>query len=94
MIDLFIGKYEYLSNFYYKPFVYDGVKYTTVEHAFQSLKTLDPEERKAVLECNTPGKAKRMGRKVHMRSDWENIKIQLMHDLVYAKFSQNEYIKN
>ena len=57
--------------------------YPTVEHAYQAAKTLDEDGRKAILEAPTPGKAKRMGRKVRMRPDWEDVKLSVMGGRIY-----------
>lgn len=37
--------------------------------------------------------AKREGYKVTLRKDWEDIKIDVMYQIVLAKFSQNEFLK-
>ena len=66
LISAFRGAYRYLSNFYVEE---DG---QTVEHRFQAAKALDPAERQWVLEAPTPGEAKRRGRKVNLRPDWED----------------------
>ena len=36
-----------------------------------------------------PSEAKRTGRKVKLRPDWEDVKINEMRNIVRAKFSQN-----
>ena len=77
---------EFLSNFYPCDIWMDGVKYPSVEHAFQAAKTLDPDERRNVASQPTPGKAKAAGRKVSLRPDWDGIKISVMRDLVSQKF--------
>jgi len=89
MIDKFEGKYEFLSNFYKSPLRWRGNNYPTVEHAFQAAKTLDPIYRQAIATADTPGKAKRLGRKANLRPDWEEIKEQVMYECVSAKFSQD-----
>jgi ribA/ribD-fused uncharacterized protein len=89
MIDKFEGKYEFLSNFYESPLRWRGNDYPTVEHAFQAAKTLDPIYRQAIATADTPGKAKRLGRKANLRPDWEEIKEQVMYECVSAKFSQS-----
>ena len=33
-----------------------------------------------------------MGRKVHLRKDWESVKDQIMHDIIAAKFEQNPHL--
>ena len=90
MIDSFFGEYRFLSNFYFSPFVYQEVKYNTVEHAFQAAKTLDPIEKHAILNALTPGRVKRIARDVTLRSDWEEIKLSVMERFVREKFTQNK----
>ena len=86
MITEFDGKYAFLSNFFYAPFVYDGIIYPTNEHFFQARKTLDQEKRKQIAEAKTPGAAKRMGRQVQLREDWEQVKYTAMRVGVECKF--------
>ena len=86
MITEFDGKYAFLSNFFYAPFVYDGIIYPTNEHFFQAMKTLDQEKRKQIAEAKTPGAAKRMGRQVQLREDWEQVKYTVMRVGVERKF--------
>lgn len=93
MIDKFDGKYEFLSNFYNSEIFYEGITYPTVEHAFQAAKTLNQDERIAISKLDTPGKAKRAGRKCNLRKDWEEIKNDVMYQCVKAKFQDPE-LKN
>ncbi len=93
IIDSFTGYYDFLSNFYMHDFLYNGNKYSSVEHAFQSLKTLDKNERDQIIKSKTPSQAKRLGRACTLRSDWESIKLQIMENLIIAKFSDQE-LKN
>lgn len=37
----------------------------------------------------TPGEAKRLGRQMKMRPDWDEIKFNVMREVVMAKFTQN-----
>lgn len=85
-IDSFRGKYEFLSNFYPVEIFYDGYWYPTLEHAFQAAKTLDLKEREMVREQATPGKAKQAGHSVHLRPDWEGVKVAIMKGLLQQKF--------
>jgi ribA/ribD-fused uncharacterized protein len=82
----FKGKYRFLSNFYDAPTWYEGVLYPTSEHAFQAAKTLDPEERERIRKLETPGKAKRAGRALKLRDDWEDVKLRVMYEVCLAKF--------
>jgi hypothetical protein len=86
-IDRFTGDYDFLSNFHPSPIDVDGILYPTVEHAFQAAKTSIPEEKQALAETATPGSAKRLGRKVQLRSDWEQVKVGIMEELVRLKFT-------
>ena len=90
VIDSFDQEFAFLSNFYPSPITHEGVEYPTVEHAFQAAKTLDQEERERVRAAATPGTAKRLGRKVALRNDWEQIKIDLMRRLLAEKFKDQK----
>lgn len=89
-IDNFSEKYEFLSNFYEKPFTYNGVEYKTSEHAFQAAKCANKDDAKKIIDADTPGKAKRLGRRITLRSDWEDVKIDIMYDILIAKFSDQD----
>lgn len=87
MITSFRGKYSFLSNFYPCPVVLDEETYPTVEHAFQASKTRCKDARRVIREASTPSRAKRMGREVTLRDDWEFIKLEVMYRLVRQKFA-------
>lgn len=87
-IKVFRGEYEFLSNFFNVPIEYKGMYYLNSEAAFQAQKCRTEEEKIPFMTC-TATKAKRMGRQVLLRPDWESVKIQLMEEIVRAKFSQN-----
>lgn len=89
MIDSFCGEYRFLSNFYPSSIEYKGVKYPTVEHAFQATKSLDLDDRLFIAKLETPGKAKRAGRNLILRKDWEEIKIEVMRELLVLKFKDD-----
>lgn len=89
MIASFTGQNGFLSNFFFSRVTVHGVEGPTAEHVFQALKTFDEDERRRVLECQTPGEAKRMGRRVTLNPDWDNVKIDVMRSVVRAKFTQN-----
>ena len=87
MIVEFDGQYDFLSNFYPCPILYEGIVYPTNEHFFQAMKTLDIETRKAIAAAPTPGAAKRMGRHVSLPPDWEKIKVDVMRTGLMLKFT-------
>jgi len=87
-IDNFTGQYDFLSNFYARPFEWEGETWRTSEHAFNAAKTLLPGERIWVRDAKTPGEAKRRGRVVTLRNDWDkHWRYVLMYDIVRTKFS-------
>lgn len=88
-IDSFQGKYYFLSNFYEISVVYDGIAYGNNESAFQAQKTLDMKKRTEFASLNA-SEAKKLGRQVSLRPDWEKVKVQIMKDVVHAKFSQHK----
>ena len=94
MINSFEGKYSFLSNFYPSPIAFkEGEEEfiaPTVEHYFQYMKTPSLEEGLEILAAVTPGKAKRLGRKCHLRSDWEKIKDDVMLSALRIKFKNPE----
>lgn len=87
VIDSFSGEWRPLSNFWYAPVKYDSIVYATNEHAFQAAKTLLVSERIHILGAVSPGEAKRLGRQVTLRPDWEEIKIAVMTDLNRQKYA-------
>lgn len=65
---------------------YEGLVYPSVEHAYQAAKTLDPEIRKNIQCVFSPAEAKRIGKRLQLRSDWDDIKVELMLGLLALKF--------
>lgn len=86
MIFGFKGKYYFLSNFYPCQVTYHGITYQNSEAAFHAQK--DPSRAEEFCKLN-PSQAKRLGRKVKLRSDWEYVKDGIMKDILIFKFKQN-----
>lgn len=82
----FQKEHRFLSNFHPSPLRWDGLEYPCGENAFQAAKSLDPEVRKT-FQTMTPGEAKRAGRKLALRPDWETAKNQIMLEITRAKFN-------
>lgn len=91
-IPTFEGAYRFLSNFYACPngVMYEGIRYPTSEHAYQAAKTNDPSMRLRIAALPTPLAAKRTGRYVLLRPDWEEVKVEVMRAVLQAKFSDPE----
>lgn len=85
-ISEFRGEYAFLSNFYETDIYCWGLKYRNAEAAFQAMK----EPLQASLFVGLDAKAaKRLGRKVNFRKDWEQLKEGFMLTVCFAKFMQN-----
>ncbi len=78
---------KFLSNFYPVTVTFEGDQYAAVEDAFQAAKTLDPKERLLIQLCETPADARKCGRRVTLRPDWNEIKVDVMLELLRQKFS-------
>jgi ribA/ribD-fused uncharacterized protein len=89
----FQGEHRWLSNFWPAKVVIGGIVYPSVENAYQAAKTLNLEQRKRFAAC-TAGQAKRLGKTVDMRNDWESVKLQIMLDLVRQKFYVHLELRN
>lgn len=87
-ISSFRGEHFFLSNFYSSPVTVDNIYYPTVEHAYQASKTLDYLERERIRRAQTPGIAKKLGKRITLREDWEDIKLSVMEYLLRQKFSR------
>jgi ribA/ribD-fused uncharacterized protein len=90
MINCFDVKWAFLSNFYWNEIEFEGITYPTNEHFFQAMKTLDIGERQKIANCLTPGQAKRMGRQVALRPDWEEVKEDIMFLGLCLKFADEQ----
>ena len=88
----FFGEHRFLSNFWYADVTYDGDTYSSVEHGYQAAKCAHPVDRIPFLQSTgiTPAQAKRQGKHVKLRDDWELVKIAIMRDLVFQKFQHED----
>jgi len=86
-ITSFHGEFRWLSNFWPALVTLDGKEFPSVEHAYQAAKTFDIETRERFANIMLkPGDAKRMGRRVNIRPDWESVKLEVMLNLLREKF--------
>lgn len=88
-ITSFQGKNRFLSNFWPAKIVVGDIKFSSVETAYQASKALHRSDREAISKM-TPGQAKRAGRKVTLVTDWERIKVNVMHNLNTQKYQDPE----
>ena len=88
------GEYGYLATYSNHGFLKDGIFWKTSEHYYQAQKFFEPEVKLKIANAETPKIASLIGRdrNLNLRSDWEEIKQNVMYDAVYFKFKQNKDI--
>lgn len=91
-INSFRNENYFLSNMRPTKVTYKGVTYKSAEAAFQAQKCAN-ERDKAKFADLTGKQARSEGRKVKLRDDWESVKVDVMRDVVRAKFSDKELAK-
>ena len=90
MITEFADQYSFLSNFWPAKVEYEDDIYPSVEHAFQAAKF--PKAEREAFFLGSAAQAKKMGRTANLPTNWEEIKVDIMKQLVISKFS-NEWLK-
>lgn len=92
MIKEFQNEYRWLSNFAPCKIVLNGTSFPSVEHAYMSAKSNDPEWKNICADSLLwPGKVKRMSRKVKLISNWEVKKTEIMEQCLKQKYKQEPY---
>ncbi len=90
-------KYGCFSNFSRHGFELDGFWWPTSEHYFQAQKFVESDRPwfDKIREVKTPKEAAKMGRsrKHPLRSDWEQVKDEIMHRAVLCKFQTHADIR-
>lgn len=91
-IDRFRDDYYFLSNMYPATVEFEGKEYLNAEAAFQAAKCLDQTQREKFTQLSGY-QAKKLGRKVELRPDWEEAKLEIMYQCVWSKFRKNKALK-
>jgi predicted NAD-dependent protein-ADP-ribosyltransferase YbiA (DUF1768 family) len=89
----FIGQYRHYSNFHLCPVLFEELLFPSNENAFQAAKTKDLKARLPFL-AYTPAKAKKFGRILNLRPDWDTVQPsgkttaeEVMFQLTFLKWS-------
>lgn len=85
-------QFGFLSNFSKHPIEIAGKTWPTTEHYFQAQKFAGTEHEEVIRLAKSPREAADMGRDRNrpLRKDWEEAKVGVMHEAVYAKFTQHK----
>jgi ribA/ribD-fused uncharacterized protein len=82
--------YRFLMNSFDSPIECDdGHIYPTVEHAFQAAKTTDDLEKEQIRYALSARQAKRIGRSITLRYNWDNERVTVMEELLRKKFEDD-----
>lgn len=90
-ISSFKGEHAWLSNMQrIEPFFYGHLKFDSVECFYVAMKTTDIVERAKISKMK-PYEAKKYGRALNLRGDWDEIKLGVMKWGLKKKFSQPKF---
>jgi ribA/ribD-fused uncharacterized protein len=89
--------YGRFSNLYKRPIVFEGETFETSEHAYQAGKARKPQVREWILAAPSPALVAMAAHGLYwwdIRSDWSKIKFDRMRDVLRAKFTQHEDLRD
>ncbi|MCK5613940.1 NADAR family protein [Candidatus Pacearchaeota archaeon] len=89
---LFRNEYWFLSNMYPIKIVDNNVTYNSTENYYQAHKTFSPKSHDEIA-ISSPFESKKLGRKVVLRKDWDDIKLKIMARAIVLKFTKNENLR-
>jgi ribA/ribD-fused uncharacterized protein len=69
-----------------EPLIYQGLVFWYVENFYQAMKTTDREIRARIAALPSPYEAKKAGRGLRLRPDWDDIKLRVMEYALKHKF--------
>lgn len=76
---------NWFSNFELVDITINGIRYKSVENYYQAQKTLD-RNMQATIAIVSPSEAKKIGKSLKIREDWEDVKQQIMEYGLINKF--------
>lgn len=88
MVNVFRGRYYFLSNFYPCRIIIQGKIWMSSESLYQASKTLNLNKREEIRL--NPDKVKQIGKYVILRDNFNLIKLGLMKKILNEKFKQNQ----
>lgn len=86
-IERFRGEFEFLSNCFPSPILFDGLSFSCAEAAFQAAKCALYSDKVRIAQCDG-SRAKRIAAEIEPRPGWEQQKLDVMAAVLRAKFSQ------
>ena len=92
MIKEFKNQYFFLSNFYEYPIYYNKLVFCNAEAAFQAQKVINEKDQYKFINLNA-SQARKLGKTVQLKKDWEEIKDNVMYEIVKRKFTINKELQ-
>ena len=81
------NKNRFLMNSYACTVTVNGLKFPSVEHAFQAAKTKSDASKETIRQAVSARAAKRLGRSLTLPSNWDSEKDSVMEELLRIKFT-------
>lgn len=88
-IKAFTNGSRFLSNFHRCTIRWANIEFPSAEHLYQARKTGHVDWARRIAEASTAREAKQLGQQVPLLSNWEDIKVEVMSEVVAQKFIQN-----
>jgi len=90
----FKDEYRFLSNFFHAPIKIGRHNvYPTNEHAFQALKCVNPDDHGQVMSAKTAAEAKKLGKQVIIKPNWNEIRNDVMFFINMVKYTTHQDLK-
>ncbi len=97
VIGFYPREFYCLDNFSSFKVEWDGYLYTSLEEAYQTAKFLKsaPEIAEEIKKSHSAHEAQKISfaNKDKVRSDWQEVKLTIMEELLRKKLQQNPYVK-
>lgn len=84
----------YMGNFYRHRFFIYNRWWDCVEAPYQAMKTFDKIEQDSIQKAKSSMEARLLGQKITMRSDWDEVKNNVMKECLMAKFLQHKHLRD
>jgi len=94
MISFFKDEYKWASNFEPVVIYYKHYQFGSVEHAFHAAKELNPGVyffKILAVPTHKAYLAKRIGKQMNLRKDWDKVKISIMEKFLRQKFEYEKF---
>jgi len=89
----FFGEFAFLGNYHPSEIGMDGISGITVEHVFQAMKAISDKDTRFIVSQASADQAKKAGRYVSIRPDWDQVRLPIMEALVREKFIRHQDLR-